>query len=62
LIIGPELGHLAKAVSSIANVVLDMILKDGTLLLYGSKPFTGLFAVDAGELKGCPNARLVPLV
>jgi KaiC/GvpD/RAD55 family RecA-like ATPase len=47
---------------SIADVHLRLVKKQGALLFYGLKPWTGVYAVQTDEARGYPWPRLVPLV
>jgi hypothetical protein len=53
---------LYEMLRSVADVHLMMIKKQGTLLFYGLKPWTGVFAVQTDLVQGYPWPRLVPLV
>jgi KaiC/GvpD/RAD55 family RecA-like ATPase len=47
---------------SIADVHLKLIKKEGTLLLLGLKPWTGIYAVQTDRAQGYPWPRLARLV
>jgi KaiC/GvpD/RAD55 family RecA-like ATPase len=47
---------------SIADVHLKLVKKQGILLFYGLKPWTGMYAVQTDQTLGYPWPRLVPLV
>jgi KaiC/GvpD/RAD55 family RecA-like ATPase len=47
---------------SIADVHLKIIKRQGNILFYGLKPWTGMFAVQTDQVQGYPWPRLVPLV
>jgi hypothetical protein len=47
---------------SIADVHLKITKKQGTLLFYGLKPWTGMYAVQIDQTLGYPWPRLAPLV
>lgn len=55
-------GDLALKLSATADIHLRMTRKNGTPLLYGVKPRTGLHAVEADDAKGYPIAKLTPIL
>lgn len=62
LLMKPGHGRMAARLSSIATVHLRLTREHGCLLLYGVKPRTGLYAVEADDSKGYPLPRLTPIV
>ncbi|MEM3589793.1 MAG: ATPase domain-containing protein [Candidatus Bathyarchaeia archaeon] len=57
-------GHegIRARLSSMATVHLRLAREHGCLLLYGVKPRTGLYAVEADISKGYPLPKLTPIV
>jgi KaiC/GvpD/RAD55 family RecA-like ATPase len=55
----PALYDMCK---SIADVHLKLVKREGTLLFFGLKPWTGIYAVQTDETQGYPWPRLAPLV
>lgn len=55
----PALYDMCK---SIADVHLKLIKREGTLLFFGLKPWTGIYAVQTDLTLGYPWPRLAPLV
>jgi KaiC/GvpD/RAD55 family RecA-like ATPase len=53
---------LYEMLRSIADVHLRLIKKEGTLLLYGLKPWTPIYAVQTDRTQGYPWPRLAPVV
>jgi len=53
---------LYEMLRSVADVHLKLVKKQDTLLLYGLKPWTGIYAVQTDKIHGYPWPRLVPLV
>ena len=53
---------LYEMLGSVADVHLKMVKRQGILLFYGLKPWTGMFAVQTDPIRGYPWPRLVPLV
>jgi hypothetical protein len=53
---------LYEMLRSIADVHLKLIKKQGILLFYGLKPWTGVYAVQTDQSRGYPWPRLAPLV
>jgi KaiC/GvpD/RAD55 family RecA-like ATPase len=53
---------LYEMLRSVSDVHLKLIKKQGALLFYGLKPWTGIFAVQTDKSQGYPWPKLVPLV
>jgi KaiC/GvpD/RAD55 family RecA-like ATPase len=53
---------LYEMLRSVADIHLKVIKKQDTLLFYGLKPWTGIYAVQTDKARGYPWPRLVPLV
>ena len=53
---------LYEMLRSIADVHLKLIKKQGILLFYGLKPWTGVYAVQTDKTRGYPWPKLAPLV
>lgn len=51
-IVGPGLERLTTRAATISDIHLKLIRDHGTLLLYGNKPRTALYAVDIDQTKG----------
>ncbi|MEM3551025.1 MAG: ATPase domain-containing protein, partial [Candidatus Bathyarchaeia archaeon] len=54
--------HLVIKLSPMADIYLRLIRKHGCLLLYGVKPRTGLYIVEADTGKGFPIPKLTPML
>ncbi|MGA2665573.1 MAG: ATPase domain-containing protein [Nitrososphaerales archaeon] len=53
---------LYEMLRSISDVHLKITKRQGALVFYGLKPWTGIFAVQTDGVRGYPWPRLVPLV
>jgi hypothetical protein len=53
---------LYEMLRSIADVHLKLIKQEGTLLLFGLKPWTAIYAVQTDRTQGYPWPRLAPVV
>ncbi|MFQ5710421.1 MAG: ATPase domain-containing protein [Candidatus Geothermarchaeales archaeon] len=57
----PGLG-LTEEAASTADVHLKIVEIDGSIFLYGVKPWTGLYNLDRDVSRGFPRAKLTPIV
>ncbi|MCP8309701.1 MAG: hypothetical protein H3Z54_13585 [archaeon] len=65
LIIGictPGLEKITQIASNLSDIHIKLIKKDGALMLYGIKPYTGLYGVTFDFSKGYPYPNLTPIV
>lgn len=62
LLMKPGHGRIRARLSSIATVHLRLTREHGCPLLYGVKPRTGIYAVEADVSKGYPMPKLTPIV
>ena len=58
----PIYPEIAKRIPPLASVHLKLTRRHGCLLLYGVKPRTPLYAVEADYSKGYPLPKLTPIV
>lgn len=58
----PSESEAAGRLSSLANAVLNLEEIDGTVVLNGDKPYTGLFSLSFDWSSGIPDAKLHPIV
>jgi len=58
----PGLENVTQIASNLSDVHIKLIKKDGTLILYGIKPYTGLYGVTFDFSRGYPYPNLTPIV
>jgi len=58
----PGLEHIVETVSNVAATHLRILDKDGSVLMYGVKPRTSLYAVTVDVEKGLSSVTLTPIV
>ncbi|MCP8319909.1 MAG: hypothetical protein H3Z52_03070 [archaeon] len=58
----PGLEKITQISSNLSDVHLKLIKKSGTLMLYGIKPYTGLYGVTFDFSRGYPYPNLTPIV
>jgi len=58
----PGLENVTQIASNLSDVHLKLIKKDGALMLYGIKPYTGLYGVTFDFSRGYPYPNLTPIV
>lgn len=61
-ILKPGIKDFAVKLSSIADIHLRLTRKHGSLIIYGVKPRTGLYAVEPDVSMGYPVAKLTPIL
>ena len=61
-IASPGLGHLTRRAASISDIHLKLIRDHGTILFYGEKPRTCVYAVEVDAAKGYPLPKLTPII
>lgn len=61
LVLKPGYRDLAEKLSAIAHIHLKLYKANGALLLYGVKPATRLYGVEADVSKGYPEPKLTPI-
>ncbi|MEM2123261.1 MAG: ATPase domain-containing protein [Candidatus Bathyarchaeia archaeon] len=62
LILKPGYAKLGARLASIATVRLKLLREHGCLILYGVKPRTSLYGVEADNSMGYPMPRLTPIL
>ncbi len=62
IVLAPSENEATRTLSSLANAVLNLEEIDGTIVLYGDKPYTGLFSLSFDWSSGIPDAKLHPIV
>jgi KaiC/GvpD/RAD55 family RecA-like ATPase len=62
IVLVPSESEAAGQLSSLANAVLNLEEIDGTVVLHGDKPYTGLFSLSFDWSSGTPDAKLHPIV
>jgi hypothetical protein len=58
----PGLGSITQRVANHSNIHLKMRRLDGAVVIYGERPHTKIYAVDAQESLGMLKLNLVPIV
>jgi hypothetical protein len=61
-VLSPGYGAASMVLSELADVYMRLIKKNGALILYGIKPRTILYAVEADTSRGYATPKLTPIL